>query len=52
MAKRWLTLGPLGIGVINLQRVPPAEAGSEMKDRLERGAEAPHYPYSLDYSNS
>ncbi len=43
---------PRAVGVVDRQRVPPAEAGSEMKDRLERGAEAAHYPYSLDFSNS
>jgi len=32
--------------------VPPAEAGSEVKDQRERGAETPLYPCSLDYSNS
>ena len=50
-----------GVCVVGLQRVPPAEAGSDMKDQRERGAEAPHYPncaegppcpYSPDNGNS
>jgi len=28
--------------------VPPAEAGSSLEDSLQRGAEAPLYPYSTN----